>query len=332
MSGLTRSIALLASSISLFAMGALASQAETLRLAHHHPVGGAVDQAAKKFAELVEERSGGALIIQVFPAAQLGQEREAFDLVEQGGLDISITTTSFLDKVYPPVAVTTMPFVFKDWDHATAAYDGEFGDLIASSVVEASDITVLAYFGVGFRQYFFTADEPVTDVAGMVGLKMRSPENYAYVRMFELLGARPTPITFGEVYTAMQTGVAQGFESPAGIVLDSKLNEVAGSALLSNHMFTTMVFAANDPRLAGLPEDHQVLLRDAAREATRWAETEVVIPAEEAAFATFQEAGMIIARPSDPTEWSGAVQPMVDDLAASTPGAILLLEALADAQ
>ena len=329
---LNRTIVLLATSVSLFVTGAAASQAETLRLAHHHPVGGAVDQAANKFAELVAERSEGQLTIQVFPAAQLGQEREAFDLVEQGGLDISITTTSFLDKVYPAVAVTTMPFVFRDWDHATAAYGGAFGDQIKNSVAKASDIGILSFYGVGFRQFFFTADEPVTSVAGMEGLKMRSPENYAYVRMFELLGSRPTPITFGEVYTAMQTGVAQGFESPAGIVLDSKLNEVAGSALRSNHMFSAMVFAANEPRLMRLPEDQRALLHEAAQEATRWAETEVVIPAEQAAFATFKEGGMVIAEPTDPAEWPTAVQPMVDELAASTAGADVLLEALAAAK
>lgn len=329
---LNKTILLLATSVSLFAMGGATSHAETLRLSHHHPVGGAVDLAANKFADLVAERSAGALTIQVFPAAQLGQEREAFDLVEQGGLDISITTTSFLDKVYPAVNVTAMPFVFQDWDHVRAAYGGQFGELISASVAEASDVSILAFFGVGFRQFFFTADEPVTDVSNMAGLKMRSPENYAYVRMFELLGARPTPVTFGEVYTAMQTGVAQGFESPAGIVLDSKLNEVAGSALLTNHMFTAMVFAANDPRLTRLPEDQQALLREAAREATRWAETEVVIPAEQAALAKFTEGGMVVARPTDAAEWSSAVQPMVEELASSTPGASDLLKALATAK
>lgn len=307
-------------------------QAETLRLAHHHPVGGAVDQAAKKFAELVADLSGGDLTIQVFPAAQLGQEREAFDLVAQGGLDISMTTTSFLDKVYPAIAVTTMPFVVRDWDHARAAYGGTFGTQIRDAVSEASDVDILSYLGVGFRQYFFTADVPPETVAGMAGLKMRSPENYAYVRMFELLGARPTPITFGEVYTAMQTGVAQGFESPSGIVLDSKLNEVAGSMLLSNHMFTAMAVVINEARLDGLSDDHQAALREAARQAMSWTETEVVIPAEEAALATFKEAGMVIAEPQSPDEWPAAVQPMIDELAASTPEADLLLKELAAAK
>ena len=322
----------LIASVSILALMAGAASAETLRLAHHHPVGGAVDQAAKKFAELTREKTSGALTIQVFPAAQLGQEREAFDLVEQGGLDISITTTSFLDKVYPAVAVTTMPFVFRDWDHARAAYSGEFGELIRSSVSAASTIEVLAYYGIGFRQFFFTADEPATTVAQMNGLKMRSPENYSYVRMFELLGARPTPITFGEVYTAMQTGVAQGFESPAGVVLDSKLNEVAGSALQTNHMFTAMVFAMNENSLARLPQEQQALLQEAAREATQWAETEITIPAEAATMVTFSEGGMVIAQPAVPEEWPAAVKPMVDELAASVEGAADLLAALAAAE
>lgn len=303
--------------------------AETLRLAHHHSVGGAVDAAAKKFAELVEQKTKGEVTVRVFPAAQLGQEREAYDLVEQGALDISMTTTSFLDKVYPAIAVTTMPFVFRDWDHARAAYGGEFGETIRSSVRDGSQTEILAYLGVGFRQFFFTNPEPVKKLSEVAGRKIRSPENYAYIRMMELLGVKPTPITFGEVYTAMQTGVAEGFESPPGIVVDSKLHEVAKSVLKTNHMYSVMVYAMNKGKFVSLSPENQEHVRDAAREAAAAIETEVVIPAEQAAYTTFEGAGLSLSEPESPDEWSAAVKPMVEDLASKTAGARELLDQLA---
>lgn len=303
--------------------------AETLRLAHHHPVGGAVDSAAKKFAELVKEKTNGEVIIRVFPAAQLGQEREAYDLVEQGALDISMTTTSFLDKVYPAVTVTTMPFVFRDWDHARAAYRGQFGETIRTSVREASQTEILAYLGVGFRQFFFTSPTPVKKLSEVTGRKIRSPENYAYVSMIQLLGMRPTPITFGEVYTAMQTGVAEGFESPPGIVVDSKLHEVAKSVLKSNHMYSAMVFAMNKGKFNGLSPENQEQVRKAALEAADAVEREIVIPAEIAAYKKFEDAGLTLSEPETLAEWSAAVKPMVDELSSKTAGARELLEQLA---
>ena len=330
MSGLKFVCALAIAGLTAVATVIPTSAAETLRLAHHHAVGGAVDLAAQKFADLVNEKSGGQIAVQVFPGAQLGQEREAFDLVEQGALDISMTTTSFLDKVLPAVAVNTMPFVFRDWDHARAAYGGEFGETIRSSVRDAGETEVLAYLGVGFRHFYFTSAEPVTKLDEIAGRLLRSPENYAYLRMIELVGARPTPITWGEVYTSLQTGVADGFEAPPGVVVDSKLYEVAKSSLRSNHMFSVMVFAMNKTRFASLPHEMQDHIREAALEAADWAEREVVIPAEVAAFATFESAGLTLSEPENPSEWAAAVKPMVDELASNTPGAAELLDQLAN--
>lgn len=218
--------------------------------------------------------------------------------MEQGGIDISITTTSFLDKNYPPIALTSMPFIFGDWQHAMSAYEGAFGDAIRNNVRAASETEILAFLGVGFRNLFFSG-APVTELAGMQGVKMRSPENHAYIKMFELMGAVPTPVTWGEVYTAMQTGVAEGFDAPPGVAVDSKLHEVSKGVLKSNHMYSAMVFAMNKSKFEGMPAEMQELIRNAALEAARSTNLEVTIPAEEAAFDIFRAAGMTIAEPAD---------------------------------
>ncbi|WP_420006307.1 TRAP transporter substrate-binding protein [Arenibacterium sp. LLYu02] len=312
---------------SLALTAATATQAEILRLAHHHAVGGTADLAANKFAELAHELSEGRLTVQVYPAAQLGQEREAYEMVNAGALDLSITSTNVLDKVYRPISVTGLPFVFRDWEHAMNAYEGAFGDTIVSEVRAAGNTQILGFFGLGFRDLLFR-DAPVTRLADLAGMKMRSPEIHEFIKMYELLGARPTPVTWGEVYTAMQTGVAAGLDSPPATALDMKFEEVAHSLVRTGHMFGAMLFAMNARTFDSLtPADQQALL-EAGRQAGAWLNTEVAIPAEEGAYARMEAAGMVVADPEDIQEWRAAVAPLFDEVMARNDGSAALLELL----
>lgn len=168
--------------------------AETFRLGHHHAVGGRIDQAATYFSDLVKERSEGRIVVQVFPGAQLGQEREALDLVNQGGIDMTITAAPILERIYPPMAVTAAPFLFTDWDFAREVFHGQFGEELRAGVAENSNVVILGFFHTGFRDLMFVDDAPTT-IAEIKGMRMRSPENFVWVRMFELLGTKPTPVT-----------------------------------------------------------------------------------------------------------------------------------------
>ncbi|PSM19227.1 TRAP transporter substrate-binding protein [Nitratireductor sp. StC3] len=293
---------------------ASAAQAETLRFAHHHAVGGTVDKAANRFAQLVKEKSDGRINVLVFPGGQLGQEREAYDLVNQGGIDISLTSTPLLSGAYPPMAVTSLPFAFKGWDHARELYQGEFGQKLAEGIADNSKTVVLAYMHLGFRDLLFV-DEAPTTLAGINGMRMRSPENIVWIRMFELLGTNPTPVTWGEVYSAMQTGIAQGLDSPPATALDMKFNEISKSLLKTNHMFGTMVFAMNQDRLAAFSADDRTLLREAAVEAGDWSDREVAIPEEKAAYDRLLALGVSIVEPADPQEWRDAMAPLNGEIA-----------------
>lgn len=307
----------LAGAVSMF-LGAGVAQAEVLRLAHHHAVGGAVDKAANKFAELVAEKTDGRIEVRVFPGAQLGQEREAYDLVNQGAVDVSITSTAILENVYPPMAVTSLPFGFQSWEHARALYKGEFGQALAAGVRENSDTLILAYLHLGFRDLLFVDDAP-TSLSEISGMRMRSPENTVWLRMFELMGTNPTPVTWGEVYSAMQTGIAQGLDSPPATAIDMKFNEVTKSLLRTNHMFGSMVFAMNESKFNALaPEDQQLVL-EAAVEAADYSDLEVAKPDEEKAYDRLTQLGVQVIDPADPQEWRNAMQPLADEIAARHP-------------
>ncbi len=293
-----------------FAIAASSAMAETmLRLSHHHAVDGAVDKTAKHFAELVNEKTGGRVTVRVFPGAQLGQELEAFDLLNQGGLDMTVTAVSQMESAYPPVAVTSLPFIFRDWDHVREAFSGEFGDRLRSELRDRSQVEILSYFGLGFRDMLFIG-EPAKTVEAMSGLRMRSPENFIWISMFESLGARPTPITWGEVYTAMQTGVADGLDSPAASAIDMKFNEVTKSLVRTRHMYSAMSLSANKTTFQRLSPEDQQRVREAALETGIWADAEIAIPGEEAAYKKLAESGVAIHDVDNIEPWQKAVAPV----------------------
>ncbi len=309
-----RIFAVTAAAATLLGSNLVAQAQQTLRLAHHHAPGGQVDQTAQKFVELVKAASNGQITVTVFPSAQLGQEREAFALLNQGVLDMTLTSVGLMDQFYPPVAVTALPFVFRDWNHANHAFEGEFGQALTAGVLQRSNAQVLGYLSLGFRDMLFRG-EPVTDLAGMKGLRMRSPEANVWVRMFELMGARPTPVTWGEVYTAMQTGVAEGLESPGMAALDMKFNEVTKSLVQTRHMFAPMAIVMNKSRLARFSAEQQKLLLSAGAEAGRWSSTTLGEPGEQQAYKMMQDKGMKVVAASNPQAWADAVKPLWNEVA-----------------
>lgn len=291
-----------------------ASAQQTLRLGHHHAPGGQVDQTAQKFAELAKAKSNGQVVITIYPSAQLAQEREAFGLLNQGVIDMTLTSVGLMDQFYPPVAVTALPFVFRDWGQANRAFDGEFGKALAAGVAQRSNAQLLGVYSLGFRDMFFRG-EPVTDVTAMKGLRMRSPEANVWVRMFELMGARPTPVTWGEVYTAMQTGVADGLESPVMAALDMKFNEVTKSVVQTKHMFAPMAIVINKARYQRLAPELQKAVSEAGVEAARWSNATLGEPGEAQGYKTMQEKGMKVVASASPEAWAAAVRPLWDEVA-----------------
>lgn len=311
-------------SIALFASAAVA---ETLRFAHHHAVGGFIDDTANKFAELVAAKTGGEVTIQVIPGGQLGQERELFDLLNNGGIDATITSLGHMDTYYGPITVTSYPFAFRDWDHASNAFNGAFGDMIKEGVSANSKAEIVGWLEVGFRDLIFRG-EPITTLAGMQGVNMRSAESQTWIRMYELMGARPTPVTWGEIYLSMQTGVLQGLDSPAFAALDMKFNEVTNSLVQTNQMFAAMGIVVHEDAMAKLTPEQQAAVAEAGAEAGQEISETVLRPGADSAYAKMEEIGMTVVAPENPEEWREAMRPLWDELSAQHPGSDELLEVL----
>lgn len=300
---------------------------ETLRLGHHQAVNSMVDKTAKKFAELVEEKTGGEVKVKVFPSAQLGGESQAYELLHQGGIDATITSMGYGDKYYPPLAATTLPFVFRDWDHAAKAMRGDFGKMLIKGLKDNSNIQMVGILEVGPRDMMFNRD-PIQSLSGLKGVKMRSPEQFIWIRMFELLGAKPTPIPWGEVYTTLQTGVVAGLDTPAQQAIDMKFYEVTNSLVKTGHIFLFMSINVNKNKIAKLKPEYQAAIESAGREAAIWSNETIIKPGVAAAYSVLEAKGIKVVAADDIDKWAEAVRPLWNEIGEKYEGAGEAIKAL----
>jgi TRAP-type transport system periplasmic protein len=295
-----------------------------IKLGHHHNVGGIVDYYAKHFSKVMADKTRGRVDVQVFPGAQLGQEGEAVEGVHLGTLQMTIGSSPFLDKYVKEMGTEQLPYLFDSWEHADRALNGPVGEELGKRLLERSNVRLLSFFPFGFRDMFFR-DKPVTALQQLKGMKMRAPQAVIYIRMFELLGARPTTVTWGEFYTALQTGLVEGGESPPSAGLDMKFNEVSKYWLDTNHMFASINHMVNKRFFDGLPKDVQTAVlaaaRDTASEATRHARGQ-----DAEAVKNLKAKGIQYLEPENRDEWRKAVQPFYAEYTKDRPGAKSIIE------
>ncbi|MFA1820096.1 TRAP transporter substrate-binding protein [Virgibacillus oceani] len=302
--------------------GEAGSEGETvsIQLGHHHPANSQVDQLANKLSELTAEISDGDIDISVYPGGQLGEELEAIESINMGSMDMSIISPGLMDDYSALFGIETMPFLFDDWDHADRSLNGEVGEFLRDSLLESSSIRVMGYMHLGFRHMITTENHQINGLDDMQGLSVRSPESWVWTRMFELLEANPTPVTWGEAYTALQTGVVEGMESPASGVIDMNFHEVTDHLFLSQHMFGTISLVINESVYEGLSEQHKDIMIQAAEEAIDYTNEEVTRPDEEKSIIELEEEHDMTITEIDAIEkWREKVEPMYDEFIDRVP-------------
>src|SRR5262249_52974616 len=188
------------------------------------------------FRALAEKATGGAVTIRVFPSGTLGQEREVVQQVQEGLVDFMVSGTAIWGSVAPKMQVFDFPFLWRDWDHVHAVVDGDVGRQAADYMQAVVRVRPLAFGdSFGFRQVV-TRSRDVMEPAQLAGLKIRTIQSSIYVKAVELMGASPTPMAFGEVYTSLQTGVIDGFEHDASTTLQQRFYEVTRHMVRTRHI------------------------------------------------------------------------------------------------
>ena len=253
-----------------------------LRLSHSMSAGPtALHVFADTFRTLGEKATNNAVTIRIFPSGTLGQEREVVQQVQEGLVDFMVSGTAIWGSVAPKLQVFDFPFLWRDWDHVHGVVDGELGHEAAEYLGRSVRTRPLAWGdSFGFRQVV-TRSRDITDPAQLAGLKIRTIQSSIYVKTIELMGASPTPMAFGEVYTSLQTGVIDGYEHDASTTVQQRFYEVAHHMTQTRHIAGVLGLFASSAGLSRLPGDIRAALEQAARDAS--ATQRAVGPREDAA-------------------------------------------------
>jgi len=211
-------------SITLFTSAASAAEKVTLKLAHNLERSHVVHRAFEAMAKEVKQLSDGTMTVRIYPSSQMGNARESMELLQNGALDMTKGSASDLESFDNIYAIYNLPFLFKDQNHFNKVVFGEIGKEIMASTKEKGFFALSAYVA-GTRSFY--AKKPVTKPEDLKGLKIRVQPSPTTIKMIELMGGSPTPVSFGEVYTAMQQGVVDGAENNVPSWVQTRHIEIA---------------------------------------------------------------------------------------------------------
>ncbi len=243
---------------------AYAQAARTLRFGHVHPPEGEVTRGINLAAEWLRERSNGRLRIDNFPSSQLGGEREMLTQVSNGTLDLCITGPAVLGSWVRPISILEAPFLASDFDQVLRMFGHPAIQAAARQLAEGRNMRPLEPWYYGTRQ-LTTRDRAVRVPEDMRGLKIRVPQAPLFVDMMRTLGAAPTPMSLGEVYLSLQTGVIDGQENPLPTIAANKFMEVQRFINLTGHILVPLLPVVASQSWNAMPEAERELLRQALR-------------------------------------------------------------------
>jgi tripartite ATP-independent transporter DctP family solute receptor len=237
-----------------------ASAGATIKVGHGAAEAFHMHRALLKFEELVEAGSGGEIDVQIFPSSQMGPDREMIEGVQTGVLEMAIPPSSFFAGWDPAFAVIELPYMYASKDIAFDVLDGSAGDGMLSRV-ENQGLVGLGWLELGVRNVTNNV-RPVATPEDLEGVKLRTMKVPAHVATFETLGANPTPMNFGEVYSALQQGVIDGQENPLAIITSQRFYEVQKYLSTTGHVFAVYMPVISKPFFDSLSAEHQNLVKD----------------------------------------------------------------------
>jgi tripartite ATP-independent transporter DctP family solute receptor len=270
---ITRRGPLLAAALSLF-IGAASAADVTIRWGD--VVGGSHPQVLMidKVAELVAKRSKGRIEIQSFPGGQLGGSRDMIEAVSSGVQHMVTEGAANFGQWVPWISVVEAPFIWKTPEQMVSVLNGKMLAEINAQLKPAGMHAISAlYYGT---RHLSTTNKAVRSVADMQGFKIRVPQNDVFVNMAKSWGAKPTPINFNELYLALQQGVVDGQENPLPTIKAGKLNEVQKYISLTGHIRTPRMVVVNDDFWQGLSAGDRDIISTAVKEASVWANAEIM--------------------------------------------------------
>ena len=293
-------------------VGATMANAQTLTLGDIYAADHSNTLADKRFAELVSERTNGEVTIEVYGDSTLGNERELAESVVSGSVDIAPSGMSGIGRFFPELQVLELPYIYKDLDHMQRVAAAIAPDVEAA--FEAQGVRNLGFLYLGPRS--LASKKEIKTIDDMNGLRLRVPESPLYIGFAKALGAVPTPIPFPEVYSAIETGVADAAEGEPATLSTTKWYEVTKSVSLTKHIWHFRFIAVNAAKFDSLTPEHQAVLKQAAADAQTY-QAGLVNDFNDKALAEMKAAGVNVVETEGLDKFAERMAKFHDEYAAS---------------
>lgn len=236
-----------------------------LTAGHQLAVDTPFDEGLNRFAELVEEKTEGRVVVETHPNAALGNETEMFQGMQSGTIDVGIIAPGSIGEFAPEMSILSVPFLINSQEQRDAVIEGDIAAGLAENLAETTGTRPLTYFGGSFRQLFFT--EPAESLDDIEGRLLRVQPSAVLTDSFAAIGLEPTVVAYNELYNALQQGVVEGADNEAVFIDSQKFYEVAPYILRTNHEVTIRPLLISQMTLDNLGEELSALVIEAAEEA-----------------------------------------------------------------
>lgn len=266
-----------------------------LKLGHVWPKTEIHAQAVEKFAAEVQKLTDGKLKIEIYGDGTLGNDKDLLEGLKVGTTDIWVGGAGVLSAASETANIFTVPFMFDSQEHFEKVYNGQVGQEIADRIQQESGYKILSYWTRGAR--WLTVNKEVKTPEDLAGLKIRVPESPVFVKSWERLGASPTSMAFGEVFTSLQQGVIDGQENPLSLIYNSKFNEVVKYLVKTEHVYEPITVVISESKFNSFsPELQEALVAAANGEGKSFAADQVA-NVEKDFLQKLQDGGMTLVEP-----------------------------------
>lgn len=279
------------------------------KLGHLAPTGDPRHQVMLDFAETVAAGTDGAVTIEVFPDSTLGKERELFEQAQAGITEFALVG-SVVANFYPAWSIIDMPFMWRDREHLVKFVNSDFAADWTADMAATLGVEMLAFLERNPR-ILTSSSKPVRTPDDLQGMKVRVPNVNVYTDTWRALGVEPVPMPAADFYLALRLGTIDAMENPVEVMYHWKINEVSEYLMPTEHMRAGFFLIASKTFMDGLSEDHQAVVREAARGAQ---DALAAANAEGAAtlYGRLEEAGMTIVRDIDVGAFRERTRPVHD--------------------
>ena len=266
-----------------------------LRVAHALDMSHPVHKGMEYMAKRVKDLSNGKVNMKIYPSEQLGSERECLEMLQIWSLAMTKVSSAIMENFVPEFRVLGLPYLFRNTEHAYKVLDGPIGKRILNSSTEYW-LKGLAFYDAGSRS-FYTVDQPIRKPSDLKGMKIRVMQSIMTIRMVRAMGGSPTPISWGELYTALQNGVVDGAENNLPTFHLSYQYELCDYLCMDEHTTLPDVLLISTHIWEKLSQKEQQWIQQAARESVE-KQREYWQQARQEALKTIKEAGVEVIRPS----------------------------------